>query len=307
MKRIGRCLFVAVLLAIVPMAQAQEALTRLFEEAQEAEATGDFAWAAQVYDRLLKIAPETPGLFYLAGRSHAQAGQPKEALDRLEEAVRLEPLLFERLGQDPALAALREQARWPAFAERARARVAGIDPLLRAELVAMREADQKVRNELFGPAIAEHGPYSPHADSAKAVMLRIDRAHTTRMKVLVEKHGWPGFDLVGFDGAGAAFLIVQHAPDSVFQSRALHLLRTAAEQGEATLQDVALLHDRVLRNQDKPQLYGTQFEYNEAGEAVLAPLEDVAHVDERRATMGLPPLADYLEQQGLLPAPPEQE
>ena len=53
-----------------------------------------------------------------------------------------------------------------------------------------------------------------------------------------------------------------------------------------------MLTDRVLLHQGKPQLYGTQFGDNGSG---LKPgkMQDPARVDQRRASVGLGPLAEY--------------
>ena len=56
----------------------------------------------------------------------------------------------------------------------------------------------------------------------------------------------------------------------------------------------ALLTDRVLVEQGKPQIYGTQLNGVEGGELKLAPSEAPQKVDQRRKEMGMPPLADYL-------------
>ena len=50
----------------------------------------------------------------------------------------------------------------------------------------------------------------------------------------------------------------------------------------------AALGDR----EGKPQIYGTQFRESN-GELVPEPIDDEVHVDERRARVGLPPLAEY--------------
>jgi hypothetical protein len=46
-------------------------------------------------------------------------------------------------------------------------------------------------------------------------------------------------------------------------------------------------------NQGKPQVYGTQFISGADGKLVLYPSESAELVDERRRSMGLPPMADY--------------
>jgi hypothetical protein len=71
------------------------------------------------------------------------------------------------------------------------------------------------------------------------------------------------------------------------------MLERAYHMGEATGQQVALLTDRVATGRGTPQVYGTQVAVV-AGHAVLEPIRDSANVDARRATVGLPPLREYL-------------
>jgi hypothetical protein len=155
--------------------------------------------------------------------------------------------------------------------------VAPQDPALRAELLAMEEVDQAARRAWDGPKTAI-----------------VDRKHTARMHAIVDRHGWPGKALVGEDGATAAWLLVQHADqDRAFQRRCLPLLADAVRRGEASPKHLAYLTDRVAVGEGRPQTYGTQFTTNEAGELVPQPIADEAHVDERRAAVGLGTLAAY--------------
>jgi hypothetical protein len=53
-----------------------------------------------------------------------------------------------------------------------------------------------------------------------------DRARTERLKWIIAQYGWPTFDLVGEDGADAAWLIAQHSDlDPEFQQEALNLIK----------------------------------------------------------------------------------
>ncbi len=58
--------------------------------------------------------------------------------------------------------------------------------------------------------------------------------------------------------------------------------------------DVAYLTDRVLVNEGKPQVYGTQF-HEVNGHPEPRPIEDPDSVDVRRAGVGLGTLAEYRE------------
>src|SRR5437588_687342 len=93
------------------------------------------------------------------------------------------------------------------------------------------------------------------------------------------------------------FLLVQHA-DLAFQKEMLPLVEKAYRSGGLSGQSYALLLDRVLVGEGKPQVYGTQakrFEEWKEQEPTLAPIEDEANVDKRRAEVGLPPLSEYRE------------
>lgn len=106
---------------------------------------------------------------------------------------------------------------------------------------------------------------------------------------------WPTRALVGDDGAGAGFLIVQHAisrPD--LQRRALALMLGAAERGEINVVDTAYLADRIAVFEGREQIFGTQFDWDEAGELSPAPVAAADTLDERRASVGLPPMAETI-------------
>jgi hypothetical protein len=54
--------------------------------------------------------------------------------------------------------------------------------------------------------------------------------------------------------------------------------------------------DRIRFFEGRPQLYGTQFDWNENGEMNPWPIEDAEHVDERRAAAGLNTIAERTQQ-----------
>ena len=117
----------------------------------------------------------------------------------------------------------------------------------------------------------------------------------TNLELIIEEHGWPMISMVGDEAAGAAVLIVQHS-DIGHQKQYLPLVRDAALTGEAAGESYALLQDRVLMSEGKRQLYGSQVRRNEAtGGWYVWPIEDEEALDERRAALGMLPLAAYLE------------
>lgn len=122
----------------------------------------------------------------------------------------------------------------------------------------------------------------------------IDVINMKRLAAIIDTYGWPGLRFAGA-ASQTAFLVLQHA-DNASQRKYLPLLRAAVARGDALGGQLAMLEDRVRIADGKAQLYGTQL-----GGAPLRfdPIEDAAHVDERRRSVGLEPMADYAKHFGL--------
>ncbi|MFJ7297956.1 DUF6624 domain-containing protein [Streptomyces collinus] len=152
--------------------------------------------------------------------------------------------------------------------------------LVRAAQSAARRA-KRVRNHLDAVQLGQ----DRHADHADTNVLR---------RILAE-HDWPGHRLVGPEAARAAWSIALHAdgePD--FQRAATTLLKRAVQDDDARIQHWAHLHDRALVNSGRPQEFGTQLVLNATG-VELCPLRAPESLDQRRAAVGLPPIAVALE------------
>jgi hypothetical protein len=166
-----------------------------------------------------------------------------------------------------------------------------------AELIAMADADQAVRGRLITWLQANPGQ-NPPADIVHE-MSEIDEANAARVKAIVDEIGWPVNSAVGSDASGSAWLIVQHAVhDLPLMQRALALMEPHLGTGEIDDKDYALLYDRVNLQIGRPQRWGTQCTellIDGVKHFGVQPIEDPAGVDARRAAIGLPPLAEYLQ------------
>ncbi|WP_428273566.1 DUF6624 domain-containing protein [Candidatus Palauibacter sp.] len=161
---------------------------------------------------------------------------------------------------------------------------------LRDELLEMARRDLQVRAELVDSGELFGAGYEPR-------MARVHERNARRLRRIIELIGWPGTDLVGPDGAEAAWLILQHAiaePD--LQRHALPLLQTAARDGTASPRQAAMLEDRIRFFEGRPQRYGTQFDWDAEGNLSPGDVEDPERLDERRHAIGLPPLAEQMEE-----------
>jgi|SRR5882672_10030456 len=156
-------------------------------------------------------------------------------------------------------------------------------PALRRELLLMQQRDQEAR----AAALANRN------STTLAAAEQIDAANLKRLKHIVTQDGFPTRSMVGDEGIDAAWLLTQHADsDPAFQAHVLKILAVRVRQHAFNPAELAMLTDRVLIHQGKPQRFGTQFGNNGSG---LKPgkMEDPAHVDQRRASVGLGTLAEY--------------
>ena len=158
-------------------------------------------------------------------------------------------------------------------------------PALRDELLLMRAEDELVREELAADGSLYEGYHSRMAE--------VHRKNGERLAEIINAYGWAGKSLVGEDGAEAAWIIVQHSiANPALQRQCLMLIGEAAKQGEAPAWQFAYLADRIRVLEGRPQIYGTSFDWDERGEMSPCEIEDIERVDERRRSVGLPPLAE---------------
>ena len=151
-------------------------------------------------------------------------------------------------------------------------------------LVAMAREDLAKRGELVQRGELSHG-YHPE-------MRAMHDRNAAALLAILDESGWPVRSVVGQEAAEAAWLVVQHAighPE--LQRRCRDLMAGAVQADEAEPAQLAMLEDRIRCFEGRPQVYGTQFDWDEAGELSPQPIEDPAGVDALRAAAGLPPLA----------------
>ena len=172
-----------------------------------------------------------------------------------------------------------------------------MDDALRDELEQMRAADQALREEAMR-VVQEHGMDSPHYAELRTRGRAQDAKHVARLVEILDEQGWPGKRRVGDLASSGAFLVLQHA-DVAVQEKYLPMARQAAKSGEFEPALLALLEDRVLMTRGKKQLYGSQLTRGPDGKPRLWPIADEESVHERRASMGMEPLAAYLKRFGL--------
>ena len=154
----------------------------------------------------------------------------------------------------------------------------------------MARLDGSVRAELAASGALFKSGYEPR-------MARVHRRNARRLRRIIEEVGWPCSNLVGSDGAEAAWLILQHAiSEPGLLRRALPLLTTAAREGRADPTHAAMLEDRIRFFEGRPQRYGTQTDWDAEGNLSPGEVENPRNLAERRHAVGLPPLAEQIDE-----------
>jgi hypothetical protein len=90
-----------------------------------------------------------------------------------------------------------------------------------------------------------------------AIITETDSLNLVKVEKIISKYGYPGKSLVGQPTNTAAFLVIQHSPKI---KQYYPLVEKAGKNKEIPFTDVAMMLDRKLIEEKKPQIYGTQIE-----------------------------------------------
>ncbi|MFB2119835.1 DUF6624 domain-containing protein [Parapedobacter sp. 2B3] len=155
------------------------------------------------------------------------------------------------------------------------------------QIIGMKKADLELRSRL-----AQSGQLSQGYHKA---MERVHNEHAQRLKDIIDTIGYPTIGKVGAPASEAAWLLIQHAigqPD--FMRKCRKLLEQAVQEKQADPKNLAYLTDRIAVLEGSPQLYGTQFDWDESGELKPNRFDDLDRVNRRRAVIGLNSLEEQI-------------
>ena len=239
----------------------------------------------------LDTVPFSNNVELILGACLAAVGRTDEALRYLDEKLPTGRIDLDDLRHKdrPGITQLRTLPGWPALMAAADRVEASMDKPLRAELLARYEKDQQWEH-----ALIDAGADADARKAANEKLVAVMAENTAWLKPIIARQGWPLISQVGADAAQAALIIVQHSDaDPDFQAQVLPLLEAAVNNHQAYAEGFAMLTDRVLVAQGKPQRYGSQLQTNTDGSMSMLPVEDEANLDARRRKLGLPSMAEY--------------
>lgn len=113
-----------------------------------------------------------------------------------------------------------------------------------------------------------------------------DAKNLAAMLDYLERFGWPLLSRHGAKAVDAAYLVIQHSNLDIMQ-KYFPILAERVAAGEALKTNAAMMQDRLLMWQEKPQIYGSQARALPGRSGfVIWPVENVDGVNERRKEVG---------------------
>lgn len=155
-------------------------------------------------------------------------------------------------------------------------------------IIELKNADLKLRNKLIESRKLSEG-YNEE-------MEKLHLHNASILNEIINEIGYPTVDKVGKEASEAAWLIIQHSigsPD--FMKKCTEQLQNAVKENKADTVNLAYLMDRIAVFEENPQLYGTQFDWDENGKLSPNLIDDLIKVNERRNTIGLNSLEEQTE------------
>ncbi len=273
----------------------------LQKQADSCLIAGDLLGASESYKKLFDANPEDGEVAFNLARVYAlRMYCENHAFKFLEIAIATDSTL--KTLTNPDFYYLIDDPRWDSLErevlKRAELKTGKVKkPELCLELLNMLLKDQAFYYHLH---LAEEkmGNQSPVAVVMWKLKSEINTTLLERIEEIIAEHGWPKISDVGEKAASAAFYIIQHASHETMK-KYLPILREAVEIGEAKSSQLALMTDRVLIGDGEKQIYGSQLRGAPDGTIVLQEIEDPEYVNQRRKSVGLAPIQEYIKNWGL--------
>jgi len=152
------------------------------------------------------------------------------------------------------------------------------------ELIEMGKKDQEYRMKMIDKQSWE---------DLKGEILAFDKIHTKKLKVILAEIGLPTISKVGKKAAFYAWLIAQHTPNTKLRQEYLVLMKKYLDDVDPI--NMAMMQDRVNMENNKPQIYGTQFQKDKNGGFFLWKVRDRKNLDIRRQKIGLSSIGEYIK------------
>lgn len=148
------------------------------------------------------------------------------------------------------------------------------------KIITLKNSDFTLRKQLIDSGGLGEG-YHPEMEK-----LHLKNAAT--LDAIINKVGYPTIPKVGKEASAAAWLVIQHSiglPN--FMKKCLKLIENEGDSTSVHPHHLAYLKDRIAVFEGKPQLYGTQFDWDKNGLMSPQYFENETKVNNRRKELDL--------------------
>jgi len=155
-------------------------------------------------------------------------------------------------------------------------------------IIRLQNADLELRDQLISEGKLGEG-YNKEMEA-------LHNHNAEVLNGIIDIIGFPTVEKIGKEAAYAAWLVIQHSigkPE--FMRKSAELLVIEVRQKKADPRNLAYLTDRIATFENKPQLYGTQFDWDENGELSPNRFDNITNVNQRRKSIGLNTLEEQTE------------
>jgi len=203
-----------------------------------------------------------------AARTWALAGQPDSAFSCLNRLAKGNyPQTLEDIFADDAFDHLKNDNRWKSLTELLQAKGIKLEQavkrnyMLITKLLIINYDDEHYRLQLDGIE-QKYGTQSPQVKLQTQLILKHDSVNQQRVRIILDKDGWPGADAIGDEGSDAIFSVIQREGyDVVFKY--LPLVKDPVKRKKYMLSAelVVIMHDDQhyrLQIDSIEKKYGTQ-------------------------------------------------
>ncbi len=168
------------------------------------------------------------------------------------------------------------------------------DTILKNKIDSLLTIDQQVQNDMI--LAYQNNEGQKIRDSLEAVKTETFKRNISVLKEIISQKGLPTYQLVGKESSNNFLTLVNHSfSDIPFQEKVAKLAKPEVKNKNISAPNLALMIDKMRIKSGRKQLYGTQCDYDEQGNAIIKNLFKPKAVDKRRKNMGLTPLSEYLK------------
>lgn len=293
-------LFFTVFILFTFTLKAQDFST-LTKEAKDLYNKKEYLKSAKTYDKAFTAKEGTAGNYYDAACSWSLAQNKKKAFKYLHLTMDKGWHNKKWLAKDNDLKSLHQNKEWERILVKVQRNLdeyeKDFDKELQKQLEEIYVKDQTLR-QLYREAEAKFGRGSEEMEYFWSVINAQDRENEAEISKILDEKGWPGRSLVGGKANTATYLVIQHAPLEM-QEKYLLMFKESVKKEESQANHFALLQDRVLKQNNKPQIYGSQVTRDKDSDWYFYEIKDPEYVNQRRKEIGLSPIEEYAKQYGI--------